>query len=68
VKNFVIKKGHFYRGLSKDLYNKIKLMVRKRNYNKLLDTKKTFTISKFWNFKIENAKYVHLKFNISKLQ
>jgi len=29
VKLFVIKIGHFYKGLSKDLYNINKLMVKK---------------------------------------
>jgi len=33
-----IQKGHFYKGLSKDSYNKIKLIVKKLDNNNLLDT------------------------------
>jgi len=29
MKFFVIKKGHFYKGLSKDSYNKSKLVIKK---------------------------------------
>ncbi len=45
---FVIKKGHFYEGLSQDSYNKSKLMVKKRDDNDLLDTlKKKSQFQKF---------------------
>jgi len=40
MKIYVIKKGHFYKGLSKDSYNTIKLMVKKRDDNNLLNTLK----------------------------
>jgi hypothetical protein len=35
MKIFVIKKGHFYKGLSKNSYNKSKLMVKKWDDNNL---------------------------------
>jgi hypothetical protein len=40
VKFFVIKKGHFYKGLSKDSYNRNKLMVKNMGDNNLLNTLK----------------------------
>ncbi len=58
MKIFVVKKWQFYRGPSKDLYNKIKLMVKKWNDNNLLDTLKknsqfqNFGILKLWKWKI----------------
>ncbi len=53
MKNFVSKKGHFYKELSKDSYNRNKLMVKEWDDNNLIrHTKKTFTISKFSNPKI----------------
>jgi len=51
MKFFVIKKGHLYKGLSKESYNRSKLMVKKWDDNNLLDTKKTITISKMWSSK-----------------
>jgi len=40
MKISIIKKGHFYKGLSKDSYNKNKLMVKKWDDNNLLNTLK----------------------------
>ncbi len=37
----MIKKGNFYKRLSKDSYNKNKLLVKKWDDNNLLDTVKT---------------------------
>jgi len=58
VKSFVIKKRHFYQGLSKDSYNKNKLKVHKWDDNNLLYTLKKHSqfqkcgILKFWKFKV----------------
>jgi len=53
MKIFVIKKGHFYKGLSQDSYNKIKLMVKKKDDNNLLDTlKKNSQFQKCENLKL----------------
>jgi hypothetical protein len=49
VKFFIIKKGCVYKGLSKDSYDKSKLMVKKWDDNNLLDTKKPLTNFKMWN-------------------
>jgi hypothetical protein len=43
---FVIKKGHFYKGLSKDSYNRNKFMVKIWDNNNLL-----YTLKKIHNFK-----------------
>ncbi len=44
MKIFVIKKGHFYKGLSKYSYNKSKLKVKKKkDDNNLLDTLKKYS-------------------------
>jgi hypothetical protein len=62
VKLFVIKIGHFYKGLSKDLYNINKLMVKKEmiiTYLTLLKNIRNFKNVEFSTF--ENSKYVHLK-------
>jgi hypothetical protein len=61
VKLFVIKKEHFYKGLSKESYNKIKLLVKKKKmiipyYTHL----KKFTISKMWNFKTLKIKNMYI--------
>jgi len=40
MKKFIIKKGHFYKLLSKDSYNKNQLMLKKRYDNNLLNTLK----------------------------
>jgi len=48
VKISIIKKGHFYKGLSKDSYNRNKLMVKNMSDNNLLNTLK----------KIQNLKNV----------
>jgi hypothetical protein len=65
---FVIKKGHFYEGLSQDSYNKSKLMVKKRDDNDLLDTLKKKSqfqkceILKLWKFKIcTHENYVNIQ-------
>ncbi len=58
MKNYVTKKGHFYKGLSEDSYNINRLMVKKWNDNNLLDTLKKNSqfqkcgILKFWKFKV----------------
>jgi hypothetical protein len=46
VKISIIKKGPFYKGISKDSYNKNKLMVTKWDDNNLFDT-----LKKIHNFK-----------------
>jgi hypothetical protein len=40
MKIYIIKKGHFYKRLSKDSYNKSKLLVKKWDDNNLLNTLK----------------------------
>jgi hypothetical protein len=40
MKNYVIEKKHFYKRLSKDSYNRNKLMVKNMSDNNLLDTLK----------------------------
>ncbi len=66
MKNYVTKKGHFYKGLSEDSYNINRLMVKKWNDNNLLDTLKKHSqfqkcgILKFWKFQVctfENSKF-----------
>ncbi len=70
LKISIIKKGHFYKGLSKDSYNRIKLMIKKWNDNNLLDTLEKhsqfqkFAILKLWKFKVctfENSKIQNVK-------
>ncbi len=61
MKNFVKKKGHFYKGLPKDSYNRNKLMIKNMSDNNLLDTLKKIQKFKMWNLKIENSKYVTFK-------
>ncbi len=65
MRNFIIKKEHFYKGLSKDSYNRNKLMVKKWDDNNLLDALKKLSqfqkcgILKLWKFKtctFENLK------------
>jgi len=46
MKTFIIKKGYFYKGFSKDSYNRNKLMVKKWDDNNLLNT-----LKKICNFK-----------------
>ncbi len=50
MKLFVIEKGHLYKELSKDSYNKNKLMEKKGMIINLLDTLKKH--SQFQNFGI----------------
>jgi hypothetical protein len=66
MKIFVIKKRHFYKELSKDSYNRIKLMVKKWDDNNILDTLKKHSwfqkcgVLKLWKFKIctlENSEF-----------
>jgi hypothetical protein len=38
MKNYVMKKTYFYKRLSKDSYNRNKLMVKNMSNNNLLDT------------------------------
>ncbi len=38
MKNYVIKKTYFYKRLSKDSYNRNKLLVKNMGDNNLLDT------------------------------
>jgi len=65
VKIFIIEKGHFYKGLSKDSYNKSKLLEIWDD-NKLLNTLKRDSqfqkcgILNFWKFKVctfENSNF-----------
>jgi hypothetical protein len=66
MKVFFIKKGQFYKGLSKDSYIRFKLMVKKWDDNNLLYTLKQHSQFfkcgdlKFWKFKIctlENSEF-----------
>jgi hypothetical protein len=58
VKFYVIKKGNFYKGISKDSYNRSKLMVKIWNDNNLLENFvkyskiQTCGILKLWKFKV----------------
>jgi len=58
MKISIIKKGHIYKGLSKDSYNRSTLMVKKWDDNNLLDTLKKHLqfqkcgVLKFWKFRI----------------
>jgi len=65
MKKIIIKKGHFYK-LSKDSYNKNKLMLKKWYHNNLLNTLKKYSqffkcgILKPWKFKVctfENSEF-----------
>jgi hypothetical protein len=38
MKDFIIRNGHFYKGLSKDSYNRNKFMVKNWDNNNLLNT------------------------------
>ncbi len=58
MKNSIIKKWHFYKGLLKDSYTTNKLMVKKWDDNNLLHTLKKHSqfqkcgILKLWKFKV----------------
>jgi len=70
VKFYPIKKGHFYKGISKDSYNIKKIDGKKNDDNNLLNTLKNHSqfqkcgILKLWKFKIctlENLEFKNFK-------
>jgi hypothetical protein len=70
MKNYVMKKTYFYKRLSKDSYNRNKLMVKNMSNNNLLDTLEKYSqfqkcgILKLWKFKVctlENLEFQNFK-------
>ncbi len=58
MKSSIIKKGHFYKGLWKDSYNRNELKVKNRDDNNLLDTLKKHSQFQNGGFKnFENSEF-----------
>jgi len=67
VKISIIKKGHFYNGLSKDSYNRNNFMVKKWDDNNLLNAPKNhsqFQNVDFKTLKIQNFKTSRVLYHI----